>query len=107
MNAYELADAIEDWETGANYTLSIQAAQMLRQQAEKINNMEVWEKKYLDHIAKLELQLFKVTNRTIATRKKLTKLKKEKIRAYDNGYEDGWKSNTQLSTQLHPIENDK
>ena len=78
MNAYELADAIEDWEKGANFTLSIKAGQMLRQQA--------------DRIAALELQLFKVTNRIIATRKKLSKLKKEKIRAYDNGYEDGQKA---------------
>ena len=84
MNAYELADAIEDWEKGANFTLSIKAGQMLRQQA--------------DRIAELELQLFKVTNRTIASRKKLSKLKKEKIRAYDNGYEDGRK----INTQLHP-----
>jgi hypothetical protein len=59
MTAYELADAIENWETGANYTLSIKAGQMLRQQA--------------DRIAELE---------------------KEKIRAYDNGYEDGRKPDT-------------
>ena len=40
MNAYELADAIEDWETGANYTISIKAGQMLRQQADRIAELE-------------------------------------------------------------------
>lgn len=40
MNAYELADAIEDWETGANYTISIKAGQMLRQQAKRIEELE-------------------------------------------------------------------
>jgi hypothetical protein len=142
MNAYELADDLEN-SNGLQYITKVGlvslSAQMLRQQAEKISNMEAWENKYLDkieelekrcldlgfseayadkatevtedllldRIAELELQLFKVTNRTIATRKKLSKLKKEKIRSYDNGYEDGQKSYTQLSTQLHPIENDK
>jgi hypothetical protein len=56
MNAHELADAIEDWETGANYTIAIKAGQMLRQQAEKIKNMEIWEKKYLDRIEGLEAE---------------------------------------------------
>jgi hypothetical protein len=55
---------------------------------------KVTEDLLLSRIKELELQLFKVTNRTIATRKKLSKLKKEKIRAYDNGYEDGRKINT-------------
>jgi len=40
MNAYELADAIEDWETGANYTVSLKASQMLRQQADRIAEFE-------------------------------------------------------------------
>ena len=40
MNAYELADVIEDWETGANYTVSIKASQMLRQQADRIAEFE-------------------------------------------------------------------
>jgi hypothetical protein len=109
MNAYELALQLQVESSQAEYGYVVDdwkllddSATMLRQQAEKIRNMEIWEKKYLDRIAELELQLFKVTNRTIATRKKLTKLKKEKIRAYDNGYEDGQKSYTQSSTQLHP-----
>ena len=40
MNAYELADAVENWETGANYTISIKAGQMLRQQADRIAELE-------------------------------------------------------------------
>lgn len=51
MNAYELADAIEDWETGANYTISIKAGQMLRQQAKRIEELE----KELQSIAMDEL----------------------------------------------------
>jgi hypothetical protein len=84
MNAYELAQELE-WLQDEYYYIK-ESADMLRQQAEKISNMEAWEKKYLDRIEELE---------------------KEKIRAYDNGYEDGQKSYTQSSTQLHPIENDK
>jgi len=54
MNAYELADAIEDWETGANYTVSIKASQMLRQQADRIAELEKVSKPvawidYLEH----------------------------------------------------------
>ena len=92
MNAYELALHLQVESSQAEYGYVVDdwkllddAATMLRQQA--------------DRIAALELQLFKVTNRTIATRKKLSKVKKEKIRAYDNGYEDGQKANT----QLHPL----
>ena len=44
MNAYELADAIEDWQTGANYTIAIKAGQMLRQQADKIVELEAKQK---------------------------------------------------------------
>jgi hypothetical protein len=40
MNAYELADAVENWETGANYTISIKAGQMLRHQADYIKHLE-------------------------------------------------------------------
>ena len=72
MNAYELADELDKMLK----TIGLEdnrVPTMLRQQAEKINNMEIWEKKYLDRIAELE---------------------KEKIRAYDNGFEDGQKSLT-------------
>jgi hypothetical protein len=33
-----------------------QTAETIRQQAEKIKNMEIWEKKYLDHIKELEAE---------------------------------------------------
>ena len=72
MNAYELADELDKMLK----TIGLEdnrVPTMLRQQAEKINNMEIWEKKYLDRIEELE---------------------KEKIRAYDNGFEDGQKSLT-------------
>ena len=77
MNAYELAEDLEN-SNGLQYITKVGlvslSAKMLRQQAEKISNMEIWEKKYLDRIEELE---------------------KEKIRAYDNGYEDGRKPNTE------------
>ena len=72
MNAYELADELDNILKAIGLEDNRVPA-MLRQQAEKINNMEIWEKKYLDRIAELE---------------------KEKIRAYDNGFEDGQKSLT-------------
>ena len=40
MNAYELADDVESWDTGANYSVSIKAAQMLRQQADRIKRKQ-------------------------------------------------------------------
>jgi len=86
MNAYELADKLESFWLTKNDDLLIKTVTTLRQQA--------------DRIAELELQLFKVTNRTIATRKKLSKLKKEKIRACDNGFEDGRKPDTQLHPKI-------
>jgi hypothetical protein len=61
MNAYELADLmldVTDCESSEYY----QAGLMLRQQAEKIKNMEIWEKKYLDRIATLENQLDKCSH---------------------------------------------
>ena len=78
MNAYELADELDKMLK----TIGLEdnrVPTMLRQQAEKINNMEIWEKKYLDRIAELE---------------------KEKIRAYDNGFEDGRKPDTQLHPKI-------
>lgn len=109
MNAYELADAIEDWETGANFTLSIKAGQMLRQQADRLGVLEANFKiqkeindKALNLIAELENQLDKCSHYEAMTHQEymqqIMQLEKEKIRAYNNGYEDGWKSNT----QLHP-----
>lgn len=118
MNAYELALHLQVESSQAEYGYIVDdwkllddAANMLRQQAEKISNMEIWEKKYLDRIAELENQLDKYSHYEAMTHQEymqqIMQLEKEKIRAYNNGYEDGWKSNTQLSTQLHPIENDK
>jgi len=54
---------------------------MLRQQADRIQELSNWKINAIQRIAELE---------------------KEKIRAYDNGYEDGRKPDTQLNTQLHP-----
>jgi hypothetical protein len=39
----------------------------LRQQAEKINNMEIWEKKYLDHIAKLSKNIDELEEELLKT----------------------------------------
>jgi len=64
MNAHELAIQLKAESSQAEYGYVVDdwkllddAANMLRQQAEKISNMEIWEKKYLDHIAELERQL--------------------------------------------------
>ena len=78
MNAYELADELDNILKAIGLEDN-RVPTMLRQQAEKINNMEIWEKKYLDRIAELE---------------------KEKIRAYDNGFEDGRKPDTQLHPKI-------
>jgi len=126
MNAYELAEQAEglayeipaDWSSGEPKNVATDIADMLRQQADRIAELEkrclylcfseayanqatnVTEDLLLDRIKELELKLFKVTNRTIATRKKLSKLKKEKVRAYDNGFEDGRKPDTQLHPKI-------
>jgi predicted nucleic acid-binding Zn-ribbon protein len=47
-----------------------------RQQADRIAKLDSYLEAYKTRVAELELQLFKVTNRIIATRKKLSKLKK-------------------------------
>ena len=63
MNAYELADelkkCIDDGST--DLVCVCDAANMLRQQAEKISNMEIWEKKYLDRIEELEKEVKELT----------------------------------------------
>jgi hypothetical protein len=78
MNAYELADELDKMLKSIGLEDN-RVPTMLRQQAEKISNMEIWEKKYLDRIEELE---------------------KEKIRAYDNGFEDGQKANTPPKTYV-------
>jgi len=52
MNANELADKLEQghWEGGTRE----QAATMLRQQAEQINNLQQWEKRQLDVLEALK-----------------------------------------------------
>ena len=56
MNAYELADELDKMLKSIGLEDN-RVPTMLRQQAEKISNMEIWEKKYLNHIAELEKQL--------------------------------------------------
>jgi hypothetical protein len=68
MNAYELADELQELDSKLHLINLFKSANMLRQQA--------------DRIAELE---------------------QEKIRAYDNGFEDGQKANT----QLHPLSDDE
>jgi hypothetical protein len=72
---------------------------MLRQQADRIAELE---KHCLDlcFSEAYANQSTKVTEHLLL--KRIAELEKEKIRAYDNGYEDGWKSNT----QLHPLSDD-
>jgi hypothetical protein len=55
MNAYELAQELE-WLQDEYYYIK-ESADMLRKQAEKISNMEIWEKKYLDRIEELEKEI--------------------------------------------------
>ena len=82
MNAYELADQLEQghWKSGTRE----EAATMLRQQA--------------DHIAELEKQLNECGHYEAMMHdeymERIAELEKEKIRAYDNGFEDGQKSLT-------------
>jgi len=51
--------------------------------------------------------LAKYIVRTKQQADRIAELEKEKIRAYDNGYEDGRKKNTQLNTQLHPLSDEE
>ena len=82
MNANELADELEDkdrlWNVDEN--LMIKTCAMLRQQQAEIEALKVrsWEGDSL--ISKLS--------------EEIEEMKAEKIRAYDNGYEDGRKPNT-------------
>jgi hypothetical protein len=56
MNSYDLADELDNILKAIGLEDN-RVPTMLRQQAEKINNMEIWEKKYLDRIEELEKQL--------------------------------------------------
>jgi len=87
MNAYELADDLEN-SNGLQYITKVGlvslSAQTLRQQA--------------DHIAELEKQLNECGHYEAMMHdeymERIAELEKEKIRAYDNGFEDGQKSLT-------------
>ena len=57
MNAYELADAIEDWKLGANYTIAIKVGQMLRQQADQIAELETKYEQALEYAELLKEQV--------------------------------------------------
>ena len=62
MNANELADELDKYKGIATRD----AATMLRQQQEQINNLKQWEKRQLDVIESLELQLHTtLTNRNL------------------------------------------
>ena len=82
MNANELADELEDkdrlWNVDEN--LMIKTCAMLRQQQAEI---ERFKNNYM--------ALFQDFTKQQA---EIESLKAEKIRAYDNGYEDGRKPNT-------------
>ena len=84
MNAYELADELENkdrlWNVDEN--LMLKNCAMLRQQADHIAELE----KQLDECGHYEAMMHDEYMERIA------ELEKEKIRAYDNGYEDGQKA---------------
>jgi hypothetical protein len=107
MNAYELADELDKVLKAIGLEDS-RVPTMLRQQAEKISNMEIWEKKYLDRIEELENQLDKYSHYEAMTHqeymKQITELEQEKIRAYDNGYEDGKKALQKQADRIAKLE---
>ena len=110
MNAYELADGLSKMyiETDNHGLFNKRIQNMLRQQAEKISNMEVWEKKYLDKIEELENQLDKYSHYEAMTHQEymqqIMQLEKEKIRAYDNGFEDGQKALQNKADRIAELE---
>ena len=71
MNANELADKLDDipvnnFEDLDHHHYTREAATMIRQQQEQINNLKQWEKRQLDLIESLELQLHTtLTNRNL------------------------------------------
>jgi predicted RNase H-like nuclease (RuvC/YqgF family) len=60
MNAYELADAIEDWDSDGQWDKP--AADMLRQQADRIAKLESYLEAYKTRVAELENQLDKCSH---------------------------------------------
>lgn len=103
MNAYELADECDKVYVLVDYAIIKQAANMLRQQADKIGNMEQWEKRHLDRIEQLEKEVEHYKNKADYLDKRELELLAE-IRSLE-------KSNTELSFRavyaertLHVIE---
>jgi methionine salvage enolase-phosphatase E1 len=85
MNANELADCIEF--DAPIMGINKDAATMLRQQQAEIEALKqqvgIWEKEAMN--ARIKMFLYQ---------DEIEALKAEKIRAYNNGYEDGRKPNT-------------
>ena len=66
MNANEMADLMILFDSGRIYEHAEEIATMLRQQQEQINNLKQWEKRQLDVIESLKLQLHTtLTNRNL------------------------------------------
>jgi len=57
MNANELADIVDHWAYKESAEYLTDAATMLRQQQEQIENLKQWERRHLDVIHSLERQL--------------------------------------------------
>jgi len=81
MNAYELADELDRvlQVSGCDNRVP----RMLRQQADRIHELSNWKINAIRHIEELE---------------------KEKIRAYDNGYEDGQKALQNQTDRIAELE---
>jgi methionine salvage enolase-phosphatase E1 len=87
MNANELADELQELDSKLHLINLFKAATMLRQQQAEIEALKqqvgIWEKEAMN--ARIKMFLYQ---------DEIEALKAEKIRAYDNGYEDGRKPNT-------------
>ena len=117
MNANELADyllnfimTVEDYDESKHE----KAATMLRQQQERIKQLEeTQEYLYKTHDAdKAQIEALKRPNNVVGVpadklaemQAEIEALKAGKIRAYDNGVEDGRKPNTNLVKELTDAE---
>ena len=66
MTANEMADLMILFDSGRIYEHAEEISTMLRQQQEQINNLKQWEKRQLDVIESLKLQLHTtLTNRNL------------------------------------------
>ena len=76
-SANQLAAQLDDFMSEvASVPMFTAHANMLREQAEKINNMEIWEKKYLDHMDVLENKLKKYELRNQEQIKRIAELER-------------------------------